>query len=58
MFNKIILIGRLGQNADAKTTQNSKDYVVLNLATQESWKNDKGEGHSIMLCPFRPAYKC
>ena len=43
MFNKITLIGRLGQNAEAKTTQNNKDYVVLNIATQESWKNDKGE---------------
>jgi single-strand DNA-binding protein len=43
MFNKIILIGRLGQNVEAKTAQNNKEYVVLNIATQESWKNDKGE---------------
>jgi len=43
MFNKITLIGRLGQNAEAKTAQNNREYVVLNLATQESWKNDKGE---------------
>src|SRR3981189_437993 len=43
MFNKVILIGRLGQNAEAKTAQNSKEYVILNIATQESWKNDKGE---------------
>src|ERR1700758_236796 len=43
MFNKIILIGRLGQNAEAKTAQNNKEYVVLNIATQESWKNDKGD---------------
>ncbi len=43
MFNKIILIGRLGQNAEAKTAQNKTEYVILNLATQESWKNDKGE---------------
>jgi single-strand DNA-binding protein len=43
MFNKIILIGRLGQNAEAKTTQNNREYVVLNVATQESWKNDKGD---------------
>jgi hypothetical protein len=39
----IILIGRLGQNAEAKTAQNNKEYVVLNIATQESWKNDKGD---------------
>jgi single-strand DNA-binding protein len=43
MFNKVILIGRLGQNAEAKTTQNNREYVVLNIATQESWKNDKAE---------------
>lgn len=43
MFNKITLIGRLGQNAEAKTAQNKRDYVILNLATQENWKNDKGE---------------
>jgi single-strand DNA-binding protein len=43
MFNKVILIGRLGQNAEAKTAQNNKGYVVLNIATQESWKNDKGD---------------
>ena len=41
MFNKIILIGRLGQNAEAKTAQNNKEYAILNIATQESWKNDK-----------------
>ena len=43
MFNKITLIGRLGQNAEAKTAQNNRDYVILNLATQESWKNDRGD---------------
>jgi Single-strand binding protein family len=36
MFNKVILIGRLGQNAEAKTAQNNREYVVLNIATQES----------------------
>jgi single-strand DNA-binding protein len=43
MFNKVTLIGRLGQNAEAKTTQNKNGYVILNIATQESWKNDKGD---------------
>ena len=43
MFNKITLIGRLGQNAEAKTAQSNREYVILNLATQESWKNSKGE---------------
>ena len=43
MFNKITLIGRLGQNAEAKTAQNNREFVVLNIATQENWRNDKGE---------------
>ena len=43
MFNKITLIGRLGQNAEAKTAQNNREFVTLNIATQESWKNDKGD---------------
>jgi single-strand DNA-binding protein len=49
MFYKVILIGRLRQNAEAKTTQNNREFVVLNIATQESWKNDKGD--------FEPAPK-
>ena len=43
MFNKVILIGRLGQNAEAKTAQNNREFVVFNIATQESWKNEKGD---------------
>jgi single-strand DNA-binding protein len=43
MFNKITLIGRLGQNAEARTAQNNRDYAIFNIATQEYWKNDKGE---------------
>jgi single-strand DNA-binding protein len=43
IINKVILIGRLGQNAEAKTGQNNPEYVVLNIATQENWKNDKGD---------------
>jgi single-strand DNA-binding protein len=43
IINKVILIGRLGQNAEAKTAQNNREYVVLNIATQESCKNDKGD---------------
>ena len=43
MFNNVILIGRLGQNVEAKTAQNNRAYVILNIATQESWRNDKGD---------------
>jgi single-strand DNA-binding protein len=31
------------QNAEARTAQNNRDYTIFNIATQESWKNDKGE---------------
>ena len=43
MFNKVILIGRLGKNAEVKTAQNKKDYAVLSIATSGSWKGDLGE---------------
>ena len=43
MFNKITLIGRLGQNAEAKTAKSNCEFVVLNIATQEGWKNEKGD---------------
>src|SRR3984893_10334929 len=46
IINKVILIGCLGQNAEAKTAQNNREYVVLNIATQESWKNDKGDSET------------
>ncbi len=28
MVNKVIFIGRLGKNAEVKTAQNNKEYVV------------------------------
>jgi len=43
IMNRVILIARLGQNAEARTAQNNREYVVLNIATQESWKNDRGD---------------
>jgi single-strand DNA-binding protein len=48
MFNKVIFIGRLGKNAEVKTAQNNKEYVVFSLATatSESWKNEKGDYES------------
>ncbi len=46
MFNKITLIGRIGQSAEAKTAQNNREFVVLNIASQESWKNDKGHNET------------
>ena len=43
MFNKVILVGRLGKNAEVKTAQNKKDYAVISIATSESRKNAKVE---------------
>ena len=36
-------VGCLGPNAEAKTAQNKRDYLIFSLAAQESWKNDKGK---------------
>ncbi len=30
-------------NAEANTTQNNREFTVFNVATQERWKDDKGE---------------
>jgi hypothetical protein len=32
MFNKITLVGRLGQNAEVKTSPSKSEYVTLPLA--------------------------
>jgi single-strand DNA-binding protein len=37
IINKVILIGRLGQNAEAKTTQNNREYVEWHRAF--AWRN-------------------
>jgi hypothetical protein len=34
--------GRLGKNAEVKTTQNKEDCAVLSIATSESWNKGKG----------------
>ena len=62
MFNKITLIGRLGQNAEARNAQSSREYVILNVATQERWKNSKGdyetrtEWHRVYAWPHLAKY--
>ena len=43
MCNKVILIGRLGQKAKPKPLRTTKSTLSPNIATQESWKNDKGD---------------
>ena len=42
MYNRTLLIGRIGHDAEAKTDKNQQEYVVLSIATKDSWKNDQG----------------
>lgn len=41
--NNVQLIGRLGAKADYKTVKGDTSMVKLNLATNEVYKNSKGE---------------
>jgi len=46
MYNRTLLIGRIGHNAEAKTDKNQQEYVVLSIATKDSWRNDQGNYES------------
>lgn len=41
-INKIMLLGRLGQNPDLKHTQSGKDVCNFSVATSEIWKDQSG----------------
>jgi len=41
--NKVIILGRLGQNPETKSTQSGTMITNISLATSESWK-DKNTG--------------
>ncbi len=41
--NKVQLIGNLGQAPEIKTTEADKKYARFSLATNENYKNNKGE---------------
>lgn len=41
--NKVILVGRIGQDPEVRYTQAGDAVVNLSLATSESWKNKNGE---------------
>ena len=45
-FNRASLIGYLGNNAEVKTANNNKQYVVLSVATQNRWKDSNDEYQS------------
>jgi single-strand DNA-binding protein len=41
--NRVILIGRLGQNPETKTIENGKKVTHFTLATDDSYKNSEGQ---------------
>lgn len=54
--NKVILVGHLGQDPDAKSTPGGKAVTSLSLATSESWKDkqtgqqqERTEWHRVVL---------
>ncbi|MEC9414939.1 MAG: single-stranded DNA-binding protein [Pseudomonadota bacterium] len=42
-LNKVMLIGRLGQDPEVRSTQDGRSLCTFSLATSESW-NDKNTG--------------
>ena len=41
--NKVILVGNLGDDPEARSLNNGGEVVNLSVATTESWKNQAGE---------------
>ena len=55
-LNKVLLIGRLGNDPEIKQMQNGKSVARLSVATSESWKDknsgerrDKTEWHRVVI---------
>lgn len=42
-YNKVVLLGRLGQDAEMRYTPSGKAVTTINMATSRSWKNTEGE---------------
>jgi len=43
MVNKVILVGRLGQDPELRYTQNGQAVASFTMATSESWRDKDGE---------------
>ena len=55
-LNKVLLIGRLGNDPEIKQMQNGKSVARLSVATSESWKDknsgekkEKTEWHRVII---------
>jgi single-strand DNA-binding protein len=55
-LNKVLLIGRLGNDPEVKQMQNGKSVARLSVATSESWKDkntgekkEKTEWHRVVI---------
>ena len=55
-LNKVLLIGRIGNDPEIKQMQNGKSVARLSVATSESWKDkstgerkEKTEWHSVVI---------
>jgi single-strand DNA-binding protein len=55
-LNKVLLIGRLGNDPEIKQMQNGKSVARLSIATSESWKDkntgerkEKTEWHRVVI---------
>ena len=42
-LNQVSLIGFLGKDAELKTTNNNRDFVILSVATGRSWKDRESQ---------------
>ena len=42
-LNKVLLIGRLGQDPEIRHTQGGQAVASFSIATNESWRNKEGE---------------
>lgn len=52
--NKVILVGRLGQDPDLRNTPSGQQVCTLNIATSETWvkdgnKEERTEWHRVVL---------
>jgi single-strand DNA-binding protein len=42
-LNKVFIIGRITQDIELKSTQGGQSVATVNIATNRSWKDDRGE---------------